>query len=82
MDFRDLHLFNKAMLGKQGWRLVTRPKSLYARVLKGRYCHDGDFMGDTRRKHASHTWHAILVEKEVLGKGMIKWIGNGTSTNI
>lgn len=37
MGFRDLHLFNKAMLGKQGWRLMTRPDSLCARVLKGRY---------------------------------------------
>lgn len=82
MGFRDLHLFNKAMLGKQGWGLVTRPKSLYARVLKGRYYHDGDFMGDIRRKHSSHTWRAILDRKEVLGSGMIKWIGNGASTNI
>ena len=45
MGFRDMHLFNKAMLGKQGWRLTTRPDSLCAKVLKGRYFHDGDFLG-------------------------------------
>lgn len=44
MGFRDLHMFHKAMLWKQGWRLVTRPDSLYAKVLKGRYFHDGDFL--------------------------------------
>jgi hypothetical protein len=33
-----------AMLGKQGWQLLTRPESLCARVLKGRYFHDGDFL--------------------------------------
>ncbi|CAD6223899.1 unnamed protein product [Miscanthus lutarioriparius] len=36
MGFRDLRSFNLAMLGKQGWRLITRPDSLCARVLKGR----------------------------------------------
>lgn len=82
MGFRDLHLFNKAMLGKQGWRLTTRPDSLCARVLKGRYYHDGDFLGCTRKRHASHTWRAILAGKEVLDRGMIKRIGNGASTNI
>jgi hypothetical protein len=35
MGFRDLRLFNLAMLGKQGWRLMEHPDSLCARVLKG-----------------------------------------------
>jgi len=82
IGFRDLHLFNKAMLGKQGWRLITRPDSLCARVLKGRYFHDSDFLGTTRKKHASHTWRAILAGKEVVHRGAFKRIGNGTSTNI
>lgn len=44
--------------------------------------HDSDFLASTRRKHASHTWRAILASKEVLLRGMIKRIGNGTSTDI
>jgi hypothetical protein len=82
MGFRDLHLFNKALLGKQGWRLITRPNSLCARVLKGRYYHDGDFIRSTRKKHASHTWRSILARRETLEQGLIKRIGDGTLTNI
>lgn len=35
MSFREMPLFNQAMLGKQGWRLLVRPESLCAKVLKG-----------------------------------------------
>ncbi|GJN09523.1 hypothetical protein PR202_ga27538 [Eleusine coracana subsp. coracana] len=82
MDFRDLPLFNKALLGKQGWRLMEQPGSLYARVLKGRYYHDGDFLTATRKKHASHTWRAIMKGREVLHEGLIRRLGDGRGTNI
>jgi ribonuclease HI len=74
--------FNLAMLGKQGWRLISRPESLCAQVLKGRYFHDSDFMKCTRKKHASQTWRAILAGREVLDQGLIKRIGDGSLTNI
>jgi hypothetical protein len=82
MGFRDRRNFNIAMLGKQGWRLMTRPDSLGAKVLKGRYFHEGDFLRCTRKKHSSHTWRAILSGREVLAQGLIKRIGDGSSTNI
>lgn len=82
MGFRDLHLFNRAMLGKQGWRLLEKPDSLCARVLKGRYFHDTDFLSATRKRHASHTWRAILDAREVLRLGLIRRIGDGNSTDI
>ena len=82
MGFRDLNLFNLAMLGKQGWRLITSPESLCARVLKGRYYHDTDFLHATRKKHASHTWRAILAGREVLQQGLIRRIGDGSTTHI
>jgi hypothetical protein len=44
MGFRDIKKFNLAMLGKQGWHLMTTPTSLCARVLKGKYYPNEDFM--------------------------------------
>lgn len=82
MGFRDLPLFNVAMLGKQGWRLLTHPDSLCARVMKGRYYPHTDFMLATRKKHSSHTWRAILAGREDLKKGLIRRVGNGTTTKI
>ena len=34
MGFRDLQLFNLALLGKHGWRFITNPNSLCVRVMK------------------------------------------------
>jgi len=82
MGFRDLRSFNLAMLGKQGWRLITRPDSLCARVLKGRYFHDTNFMRATRKKHASSTWRAILAGREVLQHGLIKRVVDEEFTDI
>ncbi|VFQ95991.1 unnamed protein product [Cuscuta campestris] len=36
MGFKQLHSFNVAMLGKQGWRLLTQPDALVSRVFKVR----------------------------------------------
>lgn len=82
MGFRDLRLFNLAMLGKQSWRLIKNPDSLCARVLKGRYFHDADFLTATQKKHASHTWRAILEGRKSLSRGLIKRLGDGSTTDI
>ena len=77
MGFRDFQLFNQAMLGKQGWRLLTRPESLCAMVLKGKYYSTCDFLSPTRKKRSSATWRAILHGREVLKRGLIKRVGPG-----
>ena len=37
MGFRDLRLFNKALLAKQGWKLIQHPNSLIGRIYKAKY---------------------------------------------
>ena len=64
LGFRDLELFNDAMLAKQVWRLLDKPDSLCARVLKGRYYPDGDFLQAGCPASASTTWKAIINGRE------------------
>jgi len=83
MGFKDLHLFNLAMLGKQGWRLLTRLESICARILRGKYFHNGSFMTTRKKRGSSHTWQSILKGREVLEKkSLIKRVGDGNTINI
>jgi hypothetical protein len=42
--FRDLRLFNQALLGRQAWRPIDRPNSLCAKVLKAKYFPNGTLL--------------------------------------
>lgn len=66
--FKRLYEFNLALLGKQGWRLLTNPTSLVARIFKARYYQRTIFtettmegvrrmVGDSRATNIlSHPW--------------------------
>jgi hypothetical protein len=82
MGFRDLATFNQAMLGKQGWRLMTDPNSLCARVLKGRYFPNGDFWRAQCPRSSSYTWRSIMHGKKLLDRGILWRVGDGKQINI
>nr|ABF95850.1 retrotransposon protein, putative, unclassified [Oryza sativa Japonica Group] len=82
LGFRDLKLFNQALLGKQAWRLIQFPGSLCARILKAKYfpnCElvDAVFPGDT-----SPTWKGIEYGLELLKKGLVWRICDGNKVKI
>jgi hypothetical protein len=60
---------------------MTNPDSLCATVLKGKYYPHGNFMSAGKKKNASPTWRAILAGRKVLEVGLIKRIGDGTTTH-
>jgi hypothetical protein len=55
MGFRDMHLFNQALLARQAWRLITCSNSLCARVLKARYYPQGDLINTIFTRNPSST---------------------------
>ncbi|XP_074306059.1 uncharacterized protein LOC141641287 [Silene latifolia] len=82
LGFRDFQLFNKALLGKQGWRLMTEDTSLMARVIRGKYFADRGFLEAELGSNPSYSWRSIWESKEVIMLGARKRIGDGWSTNV
>ncbi|KAL6228112.1 hypothetical protein ACLB2K_002066 [Fragaria x ananassa] len=83
MGFRNMTYFNRALLAKQGWRLLRRPDALVARLLKAKYFSDTDFLHATCGSDPSFVWRSLLVGRDtVLKKGMRFTVGNGSSIKI
>jgi len=82
LGFRDLHLFNLAMLSRQAWRLLTNPDSLCGQVLKARYFPHSDILHCSPRPRISYTWRSILKGVALLKEGIIWRIGNGKNVKI
>ncbi|XP_074318346.1 uncharacterized protein LOC141655153 [Silene latifolia] len=82
MGFRDFRQFNLALLGKQAWRLITNPTSLWARLMKARYFPNDEFMTAGIGYNPSYTWRGILEAREVLEHGLRRRIGDGTATRV
>lgn len=82
LGFRDLELFNKALLAKQGWRLIENPMSLLCRVLKGKYFKEGSFMEAKQKVNGSFVWNSLLWGRSLLKEG-VRWkVGDGKSISV
>lgn len=77
MGFRDMVAFNKALLAKQIWRIIDKPNSLVAKVLKARYFKHNDIMDASTGVNSSFIWRSIMWSKDILKEGLCWRIGNG-----
>jgi hypothetical protein len=82
LGYKDLYAFNLAMLAKQGWRLLTKPGSLCARVMKAKYYPDTSVLQAEYQAGISYAWRSVLKGINLLKKGIIKRVGDGTTINI
>uniref|UniRef100_A0A2N9I5I3 Reverse transcriptase domain-containing protein n=1 Tax=Fagus sylvatica TaxID=28930 RepID=A0A2N9I5I3_FAGSY len=70
LGFRNLHMFNMALLANQSWRLLQNPQSLFYRVFKARYFPNCSIMEATLGNNPSFLWRSILSGREVILKGL------------
>jgi hypothetical protein len=82
LGFRDFGVFNQALLARQAWRLLTKPNNLCARVLKARYYPNGEMHDTVFSGNASPTWQGVQHGLELLKKGIIWRVGDGTPIRI
>jgi hypothetical protein len=80
IGFRDMHLFNQALLARQAWRLIQNPDRLCARILKAKYYPHGDLLDTVFTSDASPAWKGIEFGLELLKEGIIHRIGDGKKT--
>ncbi|XP_021593063.1 uncharacterized protein LOC110600514 [Manihot esculenta] len=79
MGFRDLRCFNAALLGKQGWRILSDTNSLLYNVLRAKYFPSGDFMSASLGSNYSYVWKSVHSSQQLLVRGTRWRVGDGRS---
>ena len=82
MGFKNLALFNDALLANQAWRLFQNKHSLLYRVFKPKFFPSCSFMEAPKSQACSYAWRSILKGREVLKEGMRWRVGDGSSIRI
>ncbi|KAA3461488.1 Cyclopropane-fatty-acyl-phospholipid synthase [Gossypium australe] len=82
LGFRDLHLFNIALLGRQVSRLLNHKDTLYYQVMSSKYFPNGDFFHPKAVERPSYIWSSIKAAAKTLQEGFGWQVGNGKNINI
>ena len=82
IGFKQLHTFNIVMLGKQVWKLITKPESFVAKLLKARYSPRTSVNKAKLGYNPSFVWRSILATKDVVVCGNRIQIGSGQNVLI
>lgn len=82
LGFKDIQLFNHALLAKQVWRLLQFPTCLLALFLKSRYFGCSSFLQAEMGDKHSFAWRNIIHGRALLKEGLQQMVGNGRSLRV
>lgn len=79
MGFKDIGIFNKAMLAKKGWILQQNANSLAAKIFKEKYYRNGQFVEAKLGYKPSFMQRSLLAAQKLLKASVVWRLGNGRS---
>lgn len=82
LGFRDMAVFNEALLGRQEWRLVTCPDALFGRIMRNKYFPNQIFLNSALGFSCSYSWKSIWGSNSLVKEGLMWRVGDGTNINI
>lgn len=82
LGFKNLEDYNDSLLAKLSWRIHSKPDSLLAQVLKGKYFPDCSFLESKETSGSSHGRTSIMAGLKVLQKGVGFVVGNGHDISV
>lgn len=75
IGFKDMHLFNLTLLGRQISRLVDNKETLCYRVLVPKYFPEGDPFNSKHMDKPSFAWSSMMAMAKQLVPGV--WLTSG-----
>lgn len=82
LGFKDLLDFNKAILGKQAWRISQQLSSLLSQLMKGLYYPQSDFWKAGKWSRPSWGWQSIVLGRDSIAPQVMWTVGNGQNISI
>lgn len=70
MSFKDLAIFNDALLAKQAWHLLHDTDSFFYQVFKAKFFPNCSIMEATIPSSSSNAWESIIKGREVNQRGV------------
>ncbi|XP_026415802.1 uncharacterized protein LOC113311168 [Papaver somniferum] len=62
LGFRDMHIFNKALLAKSGWKLSSITDSMMVQSLQAKYFQDGNLFNLKKNYNTTWSWRSMSSE--------------------